>query len=413
MNHTSRLSQPLTLPCGTVIKNRLAKSAMSEALGTTDNHPTSKLSTLYATWAKGGTGLLITGNVMIDRKALGEPNNVAIEDETDILQLKEWAKSGTQNNTQLWVQLNHPGKQSPKLVSRQPVAPSAIALDKKFQNFFNPPTELTEAGIEDLIQRFATAAAICKKAGFTGVQIHGAHGYLVSQFLSPHHNQRKDQWGGSIENRARFVLHIYHAIRQAVGDDFPVSIKMNSADFQRGGFTEEESMAVAKMLDDAGIDLIEISGGNYESPEMTGKNVKASTQAREAYFIEYAEKIRKTIKAPLMVTGGFRSISGMDQALSSNATDLIGIARPLAVIPDLSHQLLSGTATQCHTQRRLTGIKAIDEMAMMETVWYARQIERIAEGAAPKPDENPFWVFLRQMSVSSFRGFKTLRATRA
>lgn len=409
MTSQDLLAQPLTLRSGTIIKNRIGKSAMSEALGTPDNRPTELLTHLYDAWAKGGTGLVITGNVMVDRLALGEPGNVAIEDERDLDLLSQWARAGAQENTQIWVQLNHPGKQSPKMVSKQPVAPSAIPLEKRFESFFNPPRELTEADIENIIQRFATAAAVVKKAGFTGVQIHGAHGYLVSQFLSPHHNQRKDKWGGSLENRARFVLEIYKAIREQVSETFPVSIKLNSADFQRGGFTEEESMQVVEMLDDAGMDLIEISGGTYESPEMTGKNAKASTVAREAYFMEYADNIRSRVKTALMVTGGFRSAQGMAQALASGATDMVGLGRPLAVEPDLSARMLRGEASVSPIKPRLTGIKTVDDMAMMETVWYARQLERIAKGKAPKINESPFLVFFRQLLSSGFKGFKTQR----
>lgn len=382
---------------------------MSEALGTVDNRPTELLVNLYDAWAKGGTGLVITGNVMVDRLALGEPGNVAIEDERDLALLRRWAQAGSRDDTQLWVQLNHPGKQSPNMVSKQPVAPSAIPLEPRFSSYFNPPRELSAADIESVIERFAMAAAVVKKAGFTGVQIHGAHGYLVSQFLSPHHNQRQDQWGGSLENRARFVMEIYKAIRQQVGNEYPVSIKLNSADFQRGGFTEEESMQVVEMLDQAGMDLIEISGGTYEAPEMTGKNVKASTKAREAYFMEYAENIRSRVKTALMVTGGFRTAQGMVEALESGATDMIGLGRPLAVEPDFSARLLSGATQSIDVKPRITGIKTIDDMAMMETVWYARQIERIAKGKTPKPNESPFLVFLRQMLRSGVKGFKTQR----
>ena len=158
MTSADRLAQPLTLANGVVIKNRFAKSAMSEALGTTDNRVTAKLSRLYGQWAQGGTGLLITGNVMIDRRALGEPNNVALEDERDLPLLQEWARAGTANNTQLWMQLNHPGKQSPGMLSPEPVAPSAVPLDPKFKRYFHPPRALTEAEIENLIERFATAS---------------------------------------------------------------------------------------------------------------------------------------------------------------------------------------------------------------------------------------------------------------
>lgn len=410
MRPTEILSQPLTLANGVQIKNRIAKSAMSEALGTTDNCVTPLLPTLYDAWAKGGSGLLVTGNVMVDRRALGEPQNVALEDERDLVLLQEWAQRGTVNDTQLWMQLNHPGKQSPKLVSnQQPLAPSAIPLAEKFRRYFTDPRALSAQEIEDIIQRFARAAGIAKKAGFTGVQIHGAHGYLVSQFLSPLHNQRRDEWGGSIENRARFVLEVLKAIRAETGAQFPVAIKMNSADFQRGGFTEDESMVVAEMLADAGIDLIEISGGTYETPIMTGKDVKASTLAREAYFLEYAEQIRARVKTPLMVTGGFRSAEGMAQAISSGATDLVGVARPLAVFPRLAQDLLAGKIERCDIQPRTTGIKLVDDMAMMELAWYAQQMERIANGKRPNPNRHPLTGLLQYVYTSALRGFRTHR----
>lgn len=410
MKPSEILAQPLTLANGVVIKNRIAKSAMSEALGTTDNRVTGKLPTLYSAWAAGGVGLVITGNVMIDRRALGEPNNVALEDERDLPLLEQWAKQGTANGTQLWMQLNHPGKQSPKLVSKhQPVAPSAIPLAPKFKSYFHDPRALSDAEIQDLIWRFANAARIAQKAGFTGVQIHGAHGYLVNQFLSPLHNQRSDQWGGTLENRTRFVLEVLRAIRRETGSGFPVAIKMNSADFQRGGFTEEESMLVAEMLADAGMDLIEISGGTYETPTMTGKDVKDSTKAREAYFLEYAEKVRARIKTPLMVTGGFRSAAGMADAVSSGATDMVGLARPLAVFPGLANDILQERLERCDIKPRNTGIRLVDDMAMMELAWYAQQMERIAEGKPTRPDRHPLVGLLQYLVTSASRGFKTQR----
>ena len=236
------LAQTLTLPNGSVLPNRLAKSALSETLGTMDNRVTPALVRLYERWAQGGTGLLITGNIMVDRRALGEPGNVVIEDDRDLALLKAMAEGVARHGSRLWAQINHPGKQSPKGLNRENVSPSAIPFGKQMQAFFDTPRELTEPEILDIIARFGRAAGVVKQAGFHGVQIHGAHGYLVSQFLSPKHNVRTDGWGGSAENRRRFVLAVYQAMRDAVGPDFPIGIKLNSADFQRGGFTEEESL---------------------------------------------------------------------------------------------------------------------------------------------------------------------------
>ena len=404
------LAQPLTLPNGSVLPNRLAKSAMSEAMGTIDNRVTHELVRLYARWAVGGTGLHITGNVMVDRRALGEPGNVVIEDARDLPLLKAWAEVATRQGVAIWVQLNHPGKQSPKGLNRENVSPSAVPFKKDMQAFFATPRELRDDEIVDIIQRFATSARIVKEAGFSGVQIHGAHGYLVSQFLSPHSNQRTDRWGGSAENRRRFVLEVYRAIRAAVGADFPVGIKLNSADFQRGGFTEEESLDAIRALADAGIDLIEISGGTYEAPAMAG--VKASTQAREAYFLAFAEKVRETVKTPLMVTGGFRTLGAMGEALASGALDLVGLARPLAIEPDASRRLLAGEETRFKVKPIATGIGMVDRMALMEVIWYSGQLKRMGRGKEPRPNESPLWS-LASNALGNMRGTLETRRLRA
>jgi 2,4-dienoyl-CoA reductase-like NADH-dependent reductase (Old Yellow Enzyme family) len=403
------LAQSFRLPNGTIVPNRLAKSAMSEALGTMDNRPTERLERLYARWADGGIGLCITGNVMIDRRALGEPGNVAIEDESDLAALQRWAAAGTRRGGQLWMQINHPGKQSPKGLNRETVSPSAIPFGPEHAAFFGTPRELTDAEILDLIQRFGNTARIAKKAGFTGVQIHGAHGYLVSQFLSPHHNRRSDRWGGSAENRRRFVLEVLAEIRRQVGAKFPIGIKLNSADFQRGGFTEDESLDAIRALVEAGIDLVEISGGTYEAPAMTGLEAKASTKAREAYFMEFAEKVRAAVKVPLMLTGGFRSLGGMAQALDSGAIDFVGLGRLLAVEPDLPARLLRGEDPRHEIRPISTGIRMVDRMALMEVAWYSRQLRRMGEGRNPKPRESGLQAFALGMIENGWNTFRTRR----
>lgn len=414
-NHLSSaqvLAQPFTLPNGTIVKNRLAKSAMSETLGTTDNRVTDGLIRLYQRWAEGGIGLQITGNVMIDQRAIGEPNNVVVEDERDLALLSAWAAAGTKNGTQLWMQINHPGKQSPKGLNQETVSPSAIPFKKDMAAFFSTPRELTEAEINDIIQRFARTAAVAKKAGFSGVQIHGAHGYLVSQFLSGHHNTRTDQWGGNPENRRRFVLSVFEAMRAAVGNNFPIGIKLNSADFQRGGFTEEESLDVIRALSAAGIDLIEVSGGTYEAPVMSGTKkmeVKDSTRQREAYFLEFAEKARAAVKTPLMLTGGFRTAEVMADAISSGAIDLVGVARALAIEPDAPNRLLEGKQPRYAVKPIMTGIKMIDKMGLMEVAWYSRQLRRMAEGSNPKPNESPLLSLICGMTENGWNTFKTRR----
>lgn len=403
------LAQPLRLPCGVTLPNRLCKSAMSEALGTMDNRATDQLQRLYARWADGGIGLAITGNVMIDRRALGEPGNVAVEDESQLPALQRWAEAGSRGGSRIWMQINHPGKQSPKGLNRETVAPSAIAFRDDLARFFATPRELGDAEIEDLIRRFGETARVARKAGFGGVQIHGAHGYLVSQFLSPHHNRRSDRWGGSAEKRRAFLLAVYAEMRRQCGAEFPIGIKLNSADFQRGGFTEDESLALIRVLVDAGIDLVEISGGTYEAPAMTGLDAKPSTLQREAYFLEFAEKVRAAVAVPLMLTGGFRSCAGMHAALASGAIDLIGLGRLLAVEPELPLRLLRGEDPQQQIAPIRTGIGLIDRMALMEVAWYSRQLRRIANGREPRPPESGLQSFALGMIENGWNTFRTRR----
>lgn len=403
MPESPTLASPFPLREGVLLRNRLVKSAMSEALGTVDNRPTSALATLYGRWAEGGTGTLVTGNVMIDRRALGEPNNVALEDDRDAEAFAAWARAGRANGTHLVMQLNHPGKQVPKALNREAVSPSAVPFAEELAAFFPTPRALTEAEIEDLVARFGRAAALAEAAGFSGVQIHGAHGYLVSQFLSPHHNRRDDAWGGDAARRMRFPLAVYDAIRAAVRPGFTVGIKLNSADFQRGGFTEEESLEVVRTLAARGIDWVEISGGTYEAPVMArGPEVKASTIAREAYFLDYAAKVRGLVNVPLAVTGGFRTRAGMEAALSSGALDLVGLARPLALDPDFSRKLLDDPQAAATMPPLRTGIAPIDRAGMMEVGFYARQIRRMGAGKAPKPDESPLYAALALLTEQGF-----------
>lgn len=398
------LCQPLKLACGVELPNRLAKSAMSEQLGSLENSPTEGLIRLYKRWASGGAGLIVTGNVMIDRTALIEPRNVVIENEHDLPMLSEWANAGKANGAQIWMQINHPGRQSPRFLSPKPVAPSSVPL-QVVKNAFAKPRALTESEIEHLIERYAYTAAGAKKAGFTGVQIHAAHGYLISQFLSPITNQRTDAWGGTPQKRMRFVLEIFHAMRDSVGRDFPIGIKLNSADFQRGGFSEEESMDVVRALERKGIDLIEISGGTYEKLMMVGAQSvpqKESTRQREAYFLEYVRKVRETIRTPIMLTGGFRSAAAMAAAIEEGSVDIIGLARPLAVEPDLPVRLLTDRASRSIVRPLRTGVKAIDQLGLIELVWYTQQLQRMGARKAPAKNRSP-WTALAIALITTCR----------
>lgn len=405
------LAAPLELPCGVTLKNRFLKSAMSEQLADRAHDPTPGLDRLYRTWAEGGVGLQVTGNVMVDRTALGEPDNVVLDERSDLAAFERWAEAGRAEGAHLFVQLNHPGKQSPRFLSREPVAPSAIPLRGRVGRAFRAPRALREDEIERIIASFATAARLAQRASFTGVQIHGAHGYLVSQFLSPRHNQRTDRWGGSAEGRRRFVLELHRAIRTAVGPRYPVSIKLNSADFLRDGFTEDESMAVVDALAAEGIDLIEISGGTYEAPAMMGA-LRGRAPPREAYFLEFAEKVRERTRSrvPLAVTGGFRSGPAMRDALRGGATDLIGLARPLAVHPDLPRRLLADASTAVKLERPSTGVGAIDLLAMLDVTWYEAQLERLSRGEPARADLGAWRAVAQVVRRIGLHAFTPLRA---
>lgn len=384
----------------TTFKNRIIKGAMSEALANDAGQPNGAHLKLYGAWAEGGLGCAITGNVMVDFRAKNEPGVVVVETERDLEQLKAWAEVGKRHGMVQLIQLSHPGRQCPKGLNKETVAPSAVSFSPALAMSFGTPRELREEEIQDIIQRFAISAAICEKAGFEGVQLHGAHGYLISQFLSPLTNKRQDQWGGSIENRTRFLLEIYKAVRAATSDQFIISVKLNSADFQRGGITEEDVIYVFKAIDAAGIDLIEVSGGTYEAPAMAGAKAdkrKASTIAREAYFLDFAEKIRQQVSCHIMVTGGFRTAASMNAALDSGACDFVGIARPFAVETDLGHKLVAGQNVRYAVEKIKTGIPMVDKMAIMEIIWYAAQFKQIAQGKTPNPKLSPLKVFLNYL----------------
>lgn len=400
------IASSFTLPNGSILKNRIVKSAMSENFGTRHHAPSKGLINAYKVWAKGNPGLLITGNIMIDSMALGEARNVVVEDYKDFELLKKWAKSVEGTGVQLWPQINHPGRQAFAAINRETVGPSAISLNMgNTSKMFKLPTALTEEAIWDIIKRFGNTARIMKEAGFTGCQIHGAHGYLVSQFLSPISNVRTDQFGGSISNRARFVLEIYREIRYQVGSGYPIGIKINSADFQTGGFTELESLEVIRLLENEGIDLIEISGGTYEKPAMIQGDRKKSTIAREAYFLDYIEKARKLIKTPLLLTGGIRSVSVMEKALKDGNLDFIGLARPFCLYPNLANQVFDGSVKRFETPIPNIGIKFLDKLGGVELPWYELQIQRIGKGKSPKtnlPGILALWFSLKSLFVKSF-----------
>lgn len=406
-----KVHEELTLPCGAVLPNRIAKSAMSENMAKPVYYPGQEFYKAYKTWIDGEVGLCVSGNVMIDSHFLGEANNVVIEEGLDNKEnLRNWAKAGAESKCHIWVQLNHPGKQTPKFLTPQPVAPSATPLSPPLDKMFNEPRELSEEEILDIIERFGYAAKTVKECGFDGVQIHGAHGYLVSQFLSSAHNLRTDKWGGSIENRMRFVVEVYKKIRTSVGEFFPVGIKINSADFGRGGFTHEEAVFVAKSLSDLGIDLIELSGGSYEAPVMTGAPKKSSSVAREAYFLEYAADVKQVIRCPLMVTGGFRTSEFIHTALEGGQLDLIGLGRALCLNPSFGKQVIAGEKVVSEVKKLSSGFKSLDNVFPLEIIWYTMQIHRLGAGKKPKPSASVYKAILSSILAMGTQSIKRVRS---
>ena len=411
------INESFTLPCGQVIKNRICKAAMTERIAKGNNLAHQGHANLYDRWADGNIGISLTGNVQVDRRNLEGPANVAIDKNNYKEQfdaLKAWSKAGTKNNTQLWMQISHAGRQTPGEINSSPMAPSDIGLKIPGKNF-GTPTPMTEENILDVIDRFVFTAKIARDTGFTGVQFHSAHGYLLSEFLSPDINNRTDAWGGSIENRTRIHLEIIKRCRQEVGEDYPISVKLNSADFQKGGFSPNESIKVAQMLENAGVDIIEISGGTYEQPKLIGVEAsinakrsekrKESTIAREAYFLEYAQDIRKAVSIPLMVTGGFRTREGINDALQSNVCQIVGIGRPLCADPYCIKKMISGELETLPSFEKtlslgpsilspsspFTLIKVINAFASM--AWFYQQIKNMAKGLMPNQEQKLFNAF--------------------
>ncbi|MBD8193955.1 NADH:flavin oxidoreductase/NADH oxidase family protein [Pseudomonas fluorescens] len=383
--------EALQLPNGQIIANRIAKAAMEENMADINQAPSRELKQLYKAWADGEPGLLLTGNVMIDRHAMTGPGGVALENEQHLDSFREWADVARNKGVHFWVQLSHPGRQTMANLGQQALAPSAIALDLgSFSKMFAKPKAMSEDEIQDVIQRFATSARLAEKAGFTGVQIHGAHGYLLSQFLSPLSNHRTDRWGGSLENRARLLLEVIHAVRASVSPSFCVAVKLNSADFQRGGFDETDARAVVEMLNALPIDLLELSGGSYEAPAMQGEARDGRTLAREAYFLEFAAQMASVASMPVMVTGGIRRLPIVQQVLDSGIA-MAGIATALTLEPQLIKHWREGRDLNPQLKPIDWKRKPLASLATLAVV--RNQMRRLSRGRRPNPKVMP-WLAL-------------------
>lgn len=389
----SPLFQPLALPNGSTLKNRLCKAAMEENLAVQPGqYPGTKLFALYRQWAAGGAGMMLSGNVMIDPSALTGPGGVVLQKGTDLAPFRQWAEIGKAGGGQFWLQISHPGRQLYKSMGETAVSPSGVELNLgRFSSLFAPVRALEVSEIEAIITRFADTAEAAQEAGFDGVEIHGAHGYLVSQFLSPLTNHRSDEWGGSLENRARFLLRIVEAVRQRVRLSFGVGLKLNSADFQRGGFAFEDARQVVQWLNGHGLDFVELSGGSYESPAMQGNaddasgGTPSSTLAREAYFITFARDIAKVADMPIMVTGGITRREIAEAALAHDAqgfgVELLGIGRAMAADPALPDHWREGANDQVTLPE--AGFKSATLNGLATMALTKQQLEKMARGKAP------------------------------
>jgi 2,4-dienoyl-CoA reductase-like NADH-dependent reductase (Old Yellow Enzyme family) len=332
----SQLFSPLALSSGTTLRNRIAKAAMEENMAGSAQLPDERLISLYRRWGAGGAGLLITGNVMVHAEALTGPAGVVLDDRAPVEPFVRWAQAGKAGGAAVWMQISHPGRQVQARMPGVAWGPSAVAIELgRHSKRFGQPVAMTSEQIEETTKRFATTAGLAERAGFDGVEVHAAHGYLLSQFLSPLVNQRTDQWGGTLENRARFLRDVVGAIRAVVRPSFAVAVKLNSADFQRGGFDADDAARVIAMLEPLGVDLVELSGGSYESPAMAGRPADARTVAREAYFLELAAELAKSSPLPLMLTGGITRRETAEQVLASGVA-LVGMGTAIAVTPDLA-----------------------------------------------------------------------------
>ena len=417
------LDQPLTLPCGAVVPNRMCKAAMTEGLAHSDGTASEELERLYGIWSDGGSGILLSGNIQVDGDHLERPGNVIVDSKLSdeaFAALQKMAAAGTRNGNHLWAQISHAGRQTQKIVNPSPKAPSAVRL-RLPQSQFGEPVALTAEEIESVIERFVNCAVTCKEAGFTGVQFHSAHGYLLSQFLSPLTNQREDEWGGTLENRARALIAIVANAREALGTDFPISVKLNSADFQKGGFDFDDSLTVAKWLADVGVDLLEISGGTYEQPRLLNldgvepieeQSLARSTLAREAYFVDFAKAMRQELSIPIMVTGGLRRREVMNHVLETGGADMIGLGRPLCVDADGPNRLLNGEDELARYEDSLSllpgwlmwltkfnAVRTINSFATQ--FWFYEQIANIGRTGATDPKLTVLSATMAQQKAAS------------
>jgi 2,4-dienoyl-CoA reductase-like NADH-dependent reductase (Old Yellow Enzyme family) len=390
---------------------------MEENMAEAGQVPGAALINLYTAWsnaaaaADAGPGITLSGNVMVDPTAMTGPGGVVLEagtldDPARRQKFETWARAGQAGGSKFVMQISHPGRQVYANMGVEPVSASAtkVTLDGPANKMFGPARALTEDEIRGLIRRFAETALAAQGAGFDGVQIHSAHGYLVAQFLSPLTNLREDAWGGPLENRARFLLEIIRAIRDRVNADFIVGVKLNSADFQRGGFDIEDSEQVVDWLNAEAVDFVEISGGSYESAAMMGSSedgrVESSTEKRELYFFDFAKRISETANMPLMVTGGVTKKTTAELALDEAGVDMVGLARAFAFNPKLAADWRAGQSTDITISKANWKNKALSALAGMAMT--KQQLYRLGDGLPIKRKQNAVLASIgQQMKTAS------------
>jgi 2,4-dienoyl-CoA reductase-like NADH-dependent reductase (Old Yellow Enzyme family) len=411
MSH--ELFSPLALRSGGTLRNRIAKAAMEENLAGSAQLPDERLISLYGRWGAGGAGLLITGNVMVHAEALTGPGGVVLEEDAPLEPFVRWAEAGKAGGATMWMQISHPGRQVQARMPGVVWAPSAVAVELgRHSKRFGQPVAMTKAQITATVERFATAAKLAEQAGFDGVEVHAAHGYLISQFLSPLVNRRDDEWGGPLENRARLLLDVVGAIRTVVSPSFALAVKLNSADFQRGGFDADDAGRVIAMLEPLGVDLVELSGGSYESPAMAGRPADGRAAAREAYFLELAAELANTSPLPLMLTGGITRRETAEAVLASGVA-VVGMGTAIAVTPDLSNRWQEGHEATERLKPVAWSDKTLASAASMALVRH--QMRRITRGKEPIGKTHPVYALVcdqraQRRSLGRYRAWLETRA---
>jgi 2,4-dienoyl-CoA reductase-like NADH-dependent reductase (Old Yellow Enzyme family) len=324
---------------GMTMRNRMVRSATWEGMCDQDGRPTEKLINLYRELAQGGVGLIVTGFTFVQPEGKQLIGKMGIHTDDFASHFQKLTAAVHEAGVKIAVQLVHAGGQtSAETIGRQPLAPSAVKVDQ----FPEIPAELTKDEIQDIVLAFGEGARRAKDWGFDAVQLHGSHGYLINQFLSPHTNIRTDEYSGSVENRSRFLLQVYRKVRETVGADYPVLIKLNASDNLDGGLGIDDAVYAAKKLAEAGIDAIEVTAGTRASGEKSPARQKIDTPEKEAYNLELARRLKEAVSCPVMVVGGFRSYEVAEKALTDDGMDFIAMSRPLIREPSLPNRWLQG-----------------------------------------------------------------------